>query len=243
MYKILKSNLKGGIPIKFCSFGQMTERRYETLYLKEPNTIEWIDSFPSEAHFWDIGANIGLYTIYAAITKGISVAAFEPGFSNYFVLNKNIEINFLFDQVTAYSVALTDRAEIGTLNMGTTVPASSSNSFNDNKNDQAKEIDISFKQGMIGFSADNFIDLFNIKKPTHIKIDVDGLEHKVIDGMKKLLTDAIVKGISVELDTSRNEYCEGVIAQIEKTGLKFVNASRSKIIAPNSPIKNHYFAR
>jgi len=52
--------------IKFTMYGETTEFRVRTLFTKEPETIAWIDSFKTGEVFWDIGANIGLYGIYAA---------------------------------------------------------------------------------------------------------------------------------------------------------------------------------
>ena len=51
----------------FCP-NELSKWRVETLYTKEPETLEWIDEFEQnkEIIFWDIGANIGLYSIYAA---------------------------------------------------------------------------------------------------------------------------------------------------------------------------------
>ena len=48
---------------------QLINWRIETLYTKEPETIEWINSFSKKKNiiFWDIGANIGLYSIYNSI--------------------------------------------------------------------------------------------------------------------------------------------------------------------------------
>jgi hypothetical protein len=40
--------------------------RAETLLTKEPETIEWIETFNEESVFWDVGANIGVYSLYAA---------------------------------------------------------------------------------------------------------------------------------------------------------------------------------
>ena len=37
-------------------------------FSKEPETLEWIDNFSKDSSiFWDIGANIGLYSIYNSI--------------------------------------------------------------------------------------------------------------------------------------------------------------------------------
>ncbi len=41
--------------------------RVNTFSSKEPETLDWIDSFNSDDVFWDIGANIGIYSIYAAL--------------------------------------------------------------------------------------------------------------------------------------------------------------------------------
>ena len=43
--------------------------RVNTFFSKEPETLEWIDNFKffKDGVFWDIGANIGLYSIYASL--------------------------------------------------------------------------------------------------------------------------------------------------------------------------------
>lgn len=48
----------------------VTRWKAETYFTKEPETIEWIDTFNEGDIFFDIGANIGLYSIYAA-KKGL----------------------------------------------------------------------------------------------------------------------------------------------------------------------------
>lgn len=60
-----------------CLNMQMVERARLTT-LKELETIRWIDSIPPDRVFWDIGANIGIFTLYAAVRKDIHVVAFEP---------------------------------------------------------------------------------------------------------------------------------------------------------------------
>jgi len=49
------------------SLGLVPLWRSQTLFTKEPEMIEWIDSIDSGSTFWDIGANIGLYSIYGAV--------------------------------------------------------------------------------------------------------------------------------------------------------------------------------
>src|SRR5690349_11944744 len=40
---------------------------------REPETLGWIDAFETPCRFWDIGANVGAYSVYAALRPGVSV--------------------------------------------------------------------------------------------------------------------------------------------------------------------------
>ena len=80
----------------------------------------------------------------------------------------------------------------------------------------------SFSQGMIAFSVDELIRYFNVPVPNRIKIDVDGIEDRIIRGATTTLSDERLKSISIELDETRTEYTEFVINEIEKCGLKLV---------------------
>ena len=79
----------------FYCLGDLALWRARTLFSKEPETIEWIDGFKDGDVFWDVGANIGVYSLYASIGRRIEVLAFEPSASNYLLLNRNIEYNHL----------------------------------------------------------------------------------------------------------------------------------------------------
>lgn len=80
---------------------------------REPETREWIDgiSASSESWFWDIGANVGSFSIYAA-TRGIPVIAVEPIPRNLLLLSQNININEVQNLCTLLPIALSGRDEI-----------------------------------------------------------------------------------------------------------------------------------
>jgi hypothetical protein len=44
---------------------------------REPETLAWIDAFETPCRFWDIGANIGVFSIYAGLNAGSVFNAFE----------------------------------------------------------------------------------------------------------------------------------------------------------------------
>ena len=64
--------------IKFSIKNSSTYFRGTTLFTKEPITIEWIKSFKKNSIFFDIGANIGVYSLYAALYSEVKVYSFEP---------------------------------------------------------------------------------------------------------------------------------------------------------------------
>ena len=67
--------------IKYNIVNKSTLWRAETLFNKEPITIKWIRSFKKNKTMFDVGANVGMYSIYAALTRMVKVFAFEPEFS------------------------------------------------------------------------------------------------------------------------------------------------------------------
>src|SRR5210317_974293 len=88
--------------IKFFVPNSVTKWRVKSFFLKEPETLEWIDSFENKKNliFWDIGANIGLYSIYNSLKNPKSTTiAFEPSSSNLRVLTRNISINSLEENI------------------------------------------------------------------------------------------------------------------------------------------------
>jgi hypothetical protein len=62
----------------------ITRYRWQSYNTKEVETLDWIDkAFQNDDTLFDIGANIGQYSIYAALRHpGIHVVAFEPEYSN-----------------------------------------------------------------------------------------------------------------------------------------------------------------
>ena len=108
-----------GITLKFSVPNALNRWRAESFSTKEPETIEWIDQIPNENVLWDIGANVGLYTIYAA-KKGIRVFAFEPSVFNLEVLARNIFINGVRNQVTIIPLPLSGQLIESSLKMTTT---------------------------------------------------------------------------------------------------------------------------
>ena len=100
--KSYKSIIIKNEKIKFFVPNKAVDLRIKRFYTKEPGTLEWIDNFEinNKIIFWDIGSNIGLFSLYSSIKhKEIKVYSFEPSTSNLRVLSRNISINNLQEKI------------------------------------------------------------------------------------------------------------------------------------------------
>lgn len=204
----------------FCP-GKLPEWRARTCLTKEPETIEWIETFKNNDILWDIGANVGVYSLYAAI-KGHLVLSFEPSPGNYYLLSKNIEINKLDNKISAYCLAFNETTKLDVFFMANTELGGALNSFGEATDWHGNIFIASLKQAMVGFSVDDFIKQFNPPFPNHIKLDVDGIEDKIVKSAKNTLSDKRVKSVLIELNTERRQYCEEVTVLFKNSGMKLL---------------------
>jgi FkbM family methyltransferase len=231
--------------LKFFCPGKMPIGRARSLLSKEPETIEWINTFADNGVFWDIGANVGLYSLYAGLNSSLTILSFEPSPANYYLLSRNIEINKMDNRISAYCLAFNDISGLNTFYMQNTELGGALNSFAEAVDCEGNTFTAALRQAMIGFSIDDFIKQFNPLFPNHIKIDVDGIEDKIINGAKGTLSDKRLKSILIELDSNRKEYTDGVSRIIEDAGLKLhakKHCSRFDT-GPHASIYNYIFVR
>lgn len=240
---IISQKTDFGIIEFFCP-GKIPEWRARTLLTKEPETIEWINTFNDKDVFWDVGANVGVYTLYAAL-RNIAVMSFEPSPSNYYLLNRNIEINKMDNRISALCIAFNDTTRLDSFYMANTELGGALSSFAEAVDWKGEPFTVSFKQAMIGFSIDDFVRQFDPLFPNHIKIDVDGIESKIIKGAEKTLSDKRVKSVLIELDSSRKNYCKEVMEAIEEAGMKFIKKQHALMFdnGPYSESYNYIFMR
>src|SRR5262249_51173601 len=99
-----------GVSVVYATPTVFTRWRVDSLFEKEPVTIEWIGGFRAGEVLVDVGANVGMYTVWAAKTRRVRVFAFEPEAQNYALLNRNILLNGLETLASAYCLALSSEA-------------------------------------------------------------------------------------------------------------------------------------
>ena len=185
------------------NFGGSTVSRGLSMFRTQPELCEWINNFEENSVFVDIGANIGLYSLYAA-KKGHKVVALEPESLNFACLNLNIKDNNFKNKISAFPVAINDELKISYLNMNVMKFGGSGNTFERKVNDHGNQFDSVYSQGSISFTLDYLLEKTN----TIPKIDVDGNELKVIRGMSKIIQDKNLRSICIELNPDFNEHAE-----------------------------------
>jgi FkbM family methyltransferase len=234
-----------GIDTKFFILNTMTAWRASTILTKEPHTIEWLDTINANDILYDIGANIGIYSVYAAQVRKSQVFAFEPESSNYFVLNKNILVNNLHDRCTAFPVAVSNINKLSHLFMANMRVGDSNHSAGLPVRFDLNEMKYRYRQGAVLMTLDSIISSFDLPLPTHLKVDVDGLEHFVIDGAKIVFASKALRSILIELNTNLDEH-RNVIKILKNFGFIYDDSQVDLAIKKsgwNKGLAEHIFTR
>ncbi|MBF0533142.1 MAG: FkbM family methyltransferase [Candidatus Omnitrophica bacterium] len=217
---------RNGIDYRFFCPNHLIRWRLDTYFTKEPETLAWIDTFKKGEVLFDIGANIGLYTIYAA-QKGATVFAFEPESQNYAMLNRNIFLNPGAAVVTGLNIAIADQTSVGKLNLSAFETGAALNQFNQTVDEFKREFHPVFQQGVVSFTLDAFVALAKVC-PQHIKIDVDGLEPLIIRGAAQTLKDARLKSVLIEINEERVDHL-AILPIMESAGLGLLYKKHSSL--------------
>ncbi len=184
--------------LRYCVSSRLSEWRVATLFTKEPATIAWLESFKADDVFIDIGANVGMYSLYAGVMRGARVFAFEPESQNYAELNRSIFLNAAHEKITAYCAGLGPTSTLTTLLLNGMTTGGSFHDLSTPSHDYARAS--RFAQGAVSFALDQLIAGGAVMQPTHIKIDVDGHEDKVLAGMTATLALPGLRTLLVECD-------------------------------------------
>ena len=167
------------IPFKMRVTNNTERYRGNWFWGKEPETIRWIEAMTPYSRLWDIGANIGVYSLYAS-HLGMEVWAFEPSLKNRLSLEENKKLND-FQNLHVVPIALSNRNGISVFNEY-------------------------FEAGMSGHQIglggrcclERRGDDVGVPGPAWIKIDTDGNELDVLRGCEETIKRA--SGLCVEVN-------------------------------------------
>ncbi len=241
---VLHADLDGRAA-KFHAPNEMTRWRVQTLYTKEPATIDWLRALPSGAVFVDVGANVGMYTVFAALVRQARVFAFEPESENFALLNANIALNGLAGRALAFCAGLSDHAGIEKLYLSQAGAGGSCHSLGAEVGFDLAPRPAAFVQGAISFRLDDLVASGQLPTPEFVKIDVDGFEHKVVQGMAHTLSNGAVRSLIVELNPALDEHVR-IRAYLASLGFQWDPAQVARAARKQGPftgVAEHVFRR
>jgi FkbM family methyltransferase len=208
-----------GVGIVYATPNEHTRWRVDSLFTKEPDTLAWIASFAPADVLVDVGANVGMYSVWAAKTRGVTVYAFEPEAQNYAVLNRNLLLNGLGDRVKAYCVALSDTAGLSELHLSRVLIGGSCHSLGEPVDFKHEPMQPAFSQACVAARLDDLVASSAVPQPTHMKIDVDGFEPKVVRGAARVVRDPRLRSLLVEVNQNLADH-RALVAELGELGFR-----------------------
>lgn len=174
----------------------VVQRNKQRFGFEQNIIIDLLQELEEDDVFYDVGANTGLYSLFSA-KKCSKVVAFEPYPPNTKLFRKDISRNGL-SNVELYEIALSDSNGEITFSQPVEEDIGYGSSSIVNKETE-NSIEVPTMTG------DNLISKNGLSPPTIIKIDVEGSEPLVIDGLEESLSKPNCKLI----------YCEVHLTDVE----------------------------
>jgi len=158
---------------------------------REPEVLDWIDSFEEGCTFFDVGASFGTETLYAALKNDgpEKIVSFDLSLEASFNLAYNISLNNI-KHVDQYFVALSDKMKLMRFSEPTNYH-------------YVKGMDKYYYLSLntISISIDDFVRM-TLLSPDYIKIDVDGPEQSIVSGMADTVKNKRLKSVVIEVSNT-----------------------------------------
>lgn len=188
---------------------------------KEPGTIEWLkhELHPGDTYY-DIGANVGAYSLYAAkVTAGkANIYAFEPSFQNFNQLCRNIVLNHYQSAIAPLMIPLCRETHFDKFYYQNMEIGGALHSFSRSVDYKGEEYDPVTSLCAVGFSLDSLVEIPGIKSPNLIKLDVDGLEYDILLGGEKVLMHNDLRSVLLEINEDLTEEATNIVAYLYAKG-------------------------
>ncbi len=171
---------------------------------KEPETVRWIEQEMARGDvLYDIGANVGVYTLVAAAFWGerIRIVAVEPSPINFARLVRNLALNRCGGRVIALPVALADRTGLAPFHCQNLAAGGSLHALGEPRDHRGEPFAPVASIPTLSYDLDTLIEQFHLPEPTHLKLDVDGTELAILRGARRVLDTA--RSVLVEVDDHR----------------------------------------
>ena len=213
--------------------------RAKSLLTEEPLMITWIRSMHRDDVVLDVGANVGIYTI--PIAKRVqTVYACELDPLNIAILKENMYLNAVTENVVVLPFACGDSAKIVDVKFRDLAYGDALQLIEGGDPQNTRLGHQNHSSKVVQFSLDDIFVKLDISRPNKVKIDVDGNEITVLQGMKDLIRGAN----EVYFEDSLSDSCREVVQFLLSTGFEkyqsvemFSKNNKNQIIGENIVFK------
>ena len=202
------------LPFKMDLTDALSIWRAETFWLKEPETVKWLEYFSSQKSlncktFYDVGANVGIYTLYwLTLNIESNSISIEPFNENLNLLIRNIKMNNFTHRVKVVNQPLASRVELGFYNVSDNRPGGSSFKF-----DLFNNPDLIDSKQTESLTIDS---LFSTKLgPSILKIDVDGTDFEILQGARLSLKSNEIISVLIESSEEKQKEIENYLKKFD----------------------------
>jgi FkbM family methyltransferase len=214
----------GGRELVFLCRSRRALRRAATLFVKEQGTVDWLKSTAREGDvLLDIGANVGTYSILAAVLVGASgrVIAVEPHIANAATLLENVAANGFSDRMSVLSMALGPKVGFEAFNYRDWEIGSAFSQLGQQVGEGGRAFQPVAREWKPTATVDWLIEQGAIESPSLVKLDVDGLEPSILQGMARLLSGPNrPRSMQVEISPETRVEIESIM---ERSGYRLVS--------------------
>jgi FkbM family methyltransferase len=168
----------------------------------EAEMLRWLEGLTAGDVLYDIGANCGSLTLATGAMHGASVkvVAIEPGYANFESMVRNLSRNDMLGFVVPLQVALLDRTRLEPINYNIgTAAGLSLHAVGRPVNHMGEEFTAVETQMVLAYAIDDLLDIHGLPAPTHVKIDVDGVEGPLLEGATRTLASGSIEELLVEI--------------------------------------------
>jgi len=208
------------VSLEFHAPNSICQWRAKTFWEKEPETLAWIDAYGGSGALFDIGANVGLYSVYYAVTKPGRVYAFEPSVFNLAILARNVHVNHVAKKIHIVPNPLSSANGFADFAVQSFEAGGALSAFGVAHGQDGKPLQPVMTYLTHGFTLDGLMDRGVLEPPALIKVDVDGIEHLILKGGEKTLARPDCRSVLIEVNEQFVELSSVVTDVLTAAGFK-----------------------